>query len=97
MSAILPTRKLLVFVLGIVVLALLTSVLYANDVIAATTAFALSVSLALANMAVAFAGLRTEKRVPWGIYLILSVVVFLLLGFSTPINALLGLLPVSLV
>jgi|GEM_PF-3949624 hypothetical protein len=46
-------------------------------------------------MAVAFAGLRTEKRVSWGIYLILSVTVFLLFGFSTPINAILGLLPIG--
>lgn len=91
MSAVLPTKKLLVFVFGIVMLALLTQELYKRDAVESATAFALSVSLALANMAVAFAGLRTEKRVSWGIYLILSVTVFLLLGVSTPLNAVLSL------
>jgi len=95
MSEILPTKRLLVFVLGIAALALLTLELHERGSVETSTAFALSVSLALANMAVAFAGLRTEKRVSWGIYLILSVTVFLLFGFSTPINAILGLLPIG--
>ncbi|MCL6706776.1 hypothetical protein M8R20_07185 [Pseudomonas sp. R2.Fl] len=96
MSEILSTKKLLVFVLGIAILSLLTQDLYRRDFVEPTTAFAISVSLALANMAVAFAGLRTLKRVPWGIYLIVSVTVFLLLGFSTPISALVALLPIGL-
>ncbi|MGV8939318.1 MAG: hypothetical protein ACOH2J_19540 [Allorhizobium sp.] len=53
-------------------------------------------SLALANLAVGVAGLRTPYRFAWGAYVITSIAIFLLLGFATPIGALVILAPIAI-
>lgn len=53
-------------------------------------------SLALANLAVAAAGLRTPYRFAWGAYLMTSIAVFLLSGFATPVGAAVILAPIAI-
>ncbi|MBR0556104.1 hypothetical protein J5J10_10490 [Ciceribacter sp. L1K23] len=96
MSGVISSKKLLVFVLGIAALALLTSDLRQRDLVEAAPAFAIAVSLALANLAVSVAGLRTRQRWLWATYLAASIAAFLLSGFSTPIGAAIILAPVGI-
>lgn len=96
MSGAISSKKLLVFILGIAILALLTSNLRRRDLVEAAPAFAIAVSLALANLAVSVAGLRTRQRWLWATYLTASIAAFLLTGFSTPIGAAIALAPVGI-
>lgn len=53
-------------------------------------------SFALANLAVGVAGLRTPQRIAWCAHLLVSVAVFFLLGFATPVGAIVILTPIAI-
>ena len=85
--------RLVVYVLVIAAFALLTNELRRGGLMPAATGFGLFWALALANLAVGTAGLRTRRKLAWACYLLVSIAGIGLLGFSTPITAAIGLLP----
>ncbi|MGF0536529.1 hypothetical protein ACQQ2Q_00950 [Agrobacterium sp. ES01] len=90
------SRKLIVFAIIISLVAVSIHMLFIESILSATQLFALGGSLALANIAVAIGGLRTPQRLAWGIYLALSAIAYIMLGFATPIGALILLGPMIL-
>lgn len=77
-------------------LALVLQQLYAAGTVGVTTAFNVSVALAIAHFAVILVVvLRTRSRI-WASYLVLSVIGFVSLSAVTPISAVLLILRLSL-
>lgn len=89
------SRRLLAYVLLIAVASLLTSDLTQRGLFTPPVAFGVACALWLCNLAVAVGGLRTRQRIAWGAYMILSIAIFFLLGFSNPLSAVILLLPVG--
>ena len=90
------SRRLLAYVLLIAVVSLLASDLNRRGLITPSVAFGVACALWLCNLAVAVGGLQTRQRIAWGVYMILSITIFFLLGFSNPLGAVIQLLPVGL-
>ena len=90
------SRRLLAYVLLIAVASLLASDLNRRGLFTPSVAFGVACALWLCNLAVAVGGLQTRQRFAWGAYMILSIAVFVLLGFSNPFSAVILLVPVVL-
>lgn len=93
MSAIIPSKRLALFVLVVAALVIATNLLRQQEHIDPLAAFSIATSLALANLALAVAGLRTREWLAWGLYLLISLAVFLFTGFANPLSALVLLAP----
>lgn len=66
MSAIIPSKRLALFVLVVAALVIATNLLRQQEHIDPLAAFSIATSLALANLALAVAGLRTREWLAWG-------------------------------
>ncbi|ATN33872.1 hypothetical protein ACO34A_08620 [Rhizobium sp. ACO-34A] len=96
MSGILPSRKLVGLVIATAVLALATADLRRRGFMSPSLASAIAISLLLINLALCIAGLMTRQKLAWGLYLLVSLATSLVLGFATPVNAALTLLPLGI-
>lgn len=90
------SRRLVAYVLLIAVASLVVNDLARRGLVAPIVGFGAVGALFLGNLAVAVAGLRTPQRIAWAGYLILSVAIFVLLGFSNPVSAAILLVPFGL-
>ncbi|MCM2473929.1 hypothetical protein HGO38_10640 [Rhizobium sp. CG5] len=96
MLDVIPSKRLMAFALIIAVLSRAVIGIFNSDLVGANAANVLVIFFALANLAVGVAGLRTSQRIAWSAYLLVSVAMFFLLGFSTPIGALVILAPIAI-
>ncbi len=90
------SRRLVAYVLLIAVASLVVNDLARRGIVAPTISFGVAGALFLGNLAVGVGGLRTPQRIAWGVYIVLSVATFFLLGFSNPISAVILLAPIGL-
>ncbi|GEO84588.1 MULTISPECIES: hypothetical protein [Alphaproteobacteria] len=82
------------FLAMVTVLALAASELHQRGHLESSKAFAIGGSLALANLALGVAGLRTRHRIAWGVYLLASLMTVVLIGSANPVSALVTLTPI---
>lgn len=96
MPGILSSRKLVGLVIATAVLALATADLRRRGFIPPPLSSAIAISLLLVNLALGVAGLMTRQKYAWGFYLLASLATALVLGFATPVNAAITLLPLGI-
>lgn len=96
MLDVIPSKRLAALALIIAALALVLRSVSKAGLIEPGAANVLVFSFALVNLAVGVAGLRTPQRFAWGAYLLVSVAVFFLLGFATPVGAIVILTPIAI-
>lgn len=96
MLDVIPSKRLVVLALIVAALALAVASVSGAGLIDPGGANVLAISFALANLAVGVAGLRTPQRIAWCAHLLVSVAVFFLLGFATPVGAIVILTPIAI-